>query len=313
MKASRLIFLFAAGVAASHASAVVSSSETYRFVNTATRWSGGNQFATDPDGWVTRATSESVGYNGLSGTVSVGGMAEYGLAKSFASGSGAGYYGLGQSGWVDRLTFTDTARTGQHGFVTVAVKYNWTLDYNEKAPVEVGSRVTVRAGNADAIAGQTPNVNCYTQFGCSTYHSSSITTWGLEGATASVTGSVNASGATGTLLAKMPITFGQTQTWQVSLSANAGYNQLDNWTLSVSQGSAFADHSLQWGGIVGVFDEAGNPVGAYGLASASGFDYRKAYVPAVPEPATSVLWALGIAASVIAARRRGCGASAERS
>lgn len=304
MQASRFVLLVAATFAATNAVAVAATTDTYRFVNSTTRWSGGNEFATNPDGWVTRSTTESVGYNGLTGSVNVGGSSEYGMAKSYASGSGAGYYGLAQSGWVDRLTFVDATRAGQKGFVTVAINYNWTFDYNESAPVDVGVRATVRAGTADAIAGQTPYVNCYVSFGCTTYFKSEVTTWGLGGASASVTGRVDPSGATGTLLARMPITFGQAATWQISLSANAGYNQLDNWTSSVSQGSAYADHSLRWGGIVGVFDDAGVAVSGYGLESVSGFDYRNAYTPAVPEPATSALWAVGLAAAAAAARRR---------
>jgi hypothetical protein len=60
---------------------------------------------------------------------------------------------------------------------------------------------------------------------------------------------------------------------------------------------AWADlgHTIGWGGISSVLDDAGNPIGTYtALSATSGFDYRNAYVSAVPEPRIAVLLFTGI-------------------
>lgn len=61
--------------------------------------------------------------------------------------------------------------------------------------------------------------------------------------------------------------------------------------------------TLTWGGMSDLRDADGNPVADYSVSSLSGTDYRYAIVPPpVPEPATLLLWLLGL--SLLAARQR---------
>lgn len=64
---------------------------------------------------------------------------------------------------------------------------------------------------------------------------------------------------------------------------------------------ALADlgHTFAWKGIESVVDQDGNAIPILSAISAdTGFDYRNAYVAAVPEPATWMLWALAVAAGL---------------
>ena len=71
--------------------------------------------------------------------------------------------------------------------------------------------------------------------------------------------------------------------------------------------TALADlgHTIGWGGISSVVDPAGNAVTAFSaLSASSGFDYRRAYVSAVPEPASALLWLAGVVAIGVMKRHR---------
>lgn len=64
-------------------------------------------------------------------------------------------------------------------------------------------------------------------------------------------------------------------------------------------------HTIAWGGIESVLDGAGNPVATYSaLSQTTGFDYRTAYVAAVPEPRTWLLFAVGMLMVVLPRARR---------
>lgn len=67
-------------------------------------------------------------------------------------------------------------------------------------------------------------------------------------------------------------------------------------------------HTLGWGGVQQVRDAAGNLIDTYAMTGlGSGFDFRQAYVSAVPEPQTIALWAAGLAfmAALSGRRRKG--------
>lgn len=71
--------------------------------------------------------------------------------------------------------------------------------------------------------------------------------------------------------------------------------------------SADIGHTLAWGGVQQVRDAGGNPVDTYAMTGmGSGFDFRQAYVTAVPEAPSLMLWLAGLATvAVRRARRRG--------
>ena len=74
---------------------------------------------------------------------------------------------------------------------------------------------------------------------------------------------------------------------------------------SSGQFAAFSNlgNTIGWGGIVSLTTAEGTPIGTYSASGDSGFDYRQAYVSAVPEPAPAVLLAGGLLA-LLALRRR---------
>lgn len=93
-----------------------------------------------------------------------------------------------------------------------------------------------------------------------------------------------------------------------------------NSTLNASElgtsGSASAQApTIYWGGLTSVTDEAGNAVD-YTVSSASGFNYALTAVPAVPEPSTWLMLAMGCGLLVLLTRltpwrspRPGCAGS----
>jgi hypothetical protein len=63
-------------------------------------------------------------------------------------------------------------------------------------------------------------------------------------------------------------------------------------------------HTIAWGGIESVVDEAGNPIGIFtAFSQTTGFDYRNAYVSAVPEPRSWLLLMVGVLAVLFRATR----------
>ena len=100
------------------------------------------------------------------------------------------------------------------------------------------------------------------------------------------------------------------QSWAMQL-------QLVGWARTRSQanviggggayvtGLADLGHTIGWGGISTVVDPAGNVVSGFSAVStSSGFDYRNAYVSAVPEPASPLLLLLGAGVIAVWKRRR---------
>lgn len=59
-------------------------------------------------------------------------------------------------------------------------------------------------------------------------------------------------------------------------------------------------HTIAWGGIESVVDGAGNPIDTYtAFSQTTGFDYRNAYVSAVPEPRIWLLLMVGMLVTVL--------------
>lgn len=93
----------------------------------------------------------------------------------------------------------------------------------------------------------------------------------------------------------IPVIFGQAVTlnYMLDMYSQVGTVTGGDGSPTSAVGSADYSHSLLWGGITGVFDANGDPVDMISATSASGFDYTRAYVSAVPIPAALWLFVSG--------------------
>jgi hypothetical protein len=82
-----------------------------------------------------------------------------------------------------------------------------------------------------------------------------------------------------------------------SASAGCGSGSCLAEVASDAFGQADLGQTLTWAGIAGLRDSDGAVVdlSRLSVSSSSGFDYRLAYTPPVPEPHALVLWPLGLA------------------
>lgn len=281
----RSIALAAASLlAAAQAQALTAETQ----VNNVVGWDASLPLVTNAVGFVRATSDNSVGMNGLTGRVSVGGMAEYGTAKAYASGSGDGFYGLSQARWLDWLTIDGGALNGQRGVLSFAIAYDWRLDYDPLAPFQGGALATITLDLDAAQVGQIATVDCSPGWGCNHLDADTLLTSG----TVVPAGVVSVAGATGIAHMELPFTFGATSFLDASLSAFVG-SSVGRSDLSVPSGSVFADQSLRWGGILSVKDASGQAV-AYSVTSASGLDYTQAVTSPVPEPGTYGLLCAGL-------------------
>jgi hypothetical protein len=275
----------------------------YTYVNNSTGWRSNQPMEINPIGFIRAASETSLGYNGLTGHVSVGGLSEYGTAKAYATGSREGFYGLSQAGWYDWLKIDGgPLLNGKQGMLSFAIGYDWRLAYNELAPFQASASVQVNLGSALATVKQSPTVECQTGFGCITFNADTLYSFASSGAFAATTGTVSNAGATGVAYFSMPFTFGATTFLNVSIIAAVG-SHIGSSDLSVSRGGVFADHSLNWGGIQAVQDASGNAV-TYQTAATSAFDYTRNLTTPVPEPSAAALLLLGLAGLGVWTRRR---------
>ncbi len=82
--------------------------------------------------------------------------------------------------------------------------------------------------------------------------------------------------------------------------------QIDGVGQMSGQGFSDLGNTIAWGGITALQDDTGAMVSDFSaLSVSSGFDYRNAYVSAVPEPGTLPLLLAGLAGVAWVARRRG--------
>lgn len=284
--------LFVASLAAANTPAT--------FVNNSVGLRNNLPMAINPQGFVRAESETSLGYNGKTGHVSVGGLSEYGVAKAYATGSREGFYGLSQAGWYDWLKIDGGALNGQTGHISFAIGYDWRLEYNELAPIDLRGQVSVNLGNNLATVWQSPTVECAAGAGCTTYNADRLFTHASGvNASALTVGAATREGAHGVAYFELPFVFGVATPLTVSISASVG-SHIGSSDLSVSRGSVFADHSLNWGGVVSVKDASGNAV-PYKAASTSAFDYTQPFTSAVPEPGAAGL--MGVGLLLLAVRR----------
>lgn len=118
---------------------------------------------------------------------------------------------------------------------------------------------------------------------------------------------------TGAIAGSAVVSLGDVVPLTMSLYANTtasavGRCASDGCAGGTVSSNSLADFSntLGWGGISALHDSNGDPIdlARLQLASDSGFDYRQAYVSAVPEPATAALWLASLTGLVFQLRRR---------
>ena len=98
----------------------------------------------------------------------------------------------------------------------------------------------------------------------------------------------------------MPVVFGDLLRMRISASVSAQANTENNYaqgfvaTIDTSAHAAF-EHTMAWGGIVELLDENGQAITDFtALSESTGFDYKDAYVSAVPAPAAAWLFSAGL-------------------
>ena len=110
-----------------------------------------------------------------------------------------------------------------------------------------------------------------------------------------------------TIAVNIPVIFGTYQnglsyTLDVLASASTSYSPYRPHP--ASSADSFADFTLSWGGITGVFDSHGNSMSGFTVTSASGFDYSQHSAAPIPEPETYTMLLAGLGLLGFAGRRR---------
>jgi len=113
----------------------------------------------------------------------------------------------------------------------------------------------------------------------------------------------------------MPVVFGDLLRMRISASVSAQANTENGYAgfVATIDTSAHADfeHTMAWGGILELLDENGQPITEFtALSESTGFDYKNAYVSAVPAPAAAWLFAAGLGVLGWRERRKGPGSNA---
>ena len=260
-------------------------------------------YATDPVGGFT-FTGISTNPAGASGAARFYGQSDYGVGRAALSASGPGFDAFLSSGWTDTLTFSSPGMSGQAGFVTVTLNYDWTMSAGSG-----GSSVT----RADVVFGLTldPAADSFVRIvsegihrvcspTCNDTHSPS-TLYSYDPVHYTFVPIAPAGAAPGSISFAVPIVFGGTYTSDVELDVLVAALGLDGG--AESDASVDASHSLHWGGISDVTDADGRSV-EYTLQSGSGTDYVHAITQAVPEPQTYALMLAGLILLASAQRQR---------
>lgn len=246
-------------------------------------------------------------YNGFAhawSQVDVAGVHVYSFSQAVAGGTGpvntnsqanasgffVDHFALSVPGAAAGALFTVTAQLRSHGLIYAVTTPGWTGAFQQNRADAVTSwqswtRVISSGGSnlAEVRAGQ----DCVerTAFGtpgCQDSGSIGLTTVSF----------VMASGGDGVEL--------DMRAWA---SATSSVNLVTG--MVQAEGVADLSNTVAWAGVLSLQDAGGAAVTDYTLrSSTSGFDYRSAYVSAVPEPASVVLWLGGLALLGAALRRR---------
>lgn len=230
------------------------------------------------------SASAEMGRIRMFGTAAASAIQNYQLASYAASFA----RGFAEARWDDNFTIDGGARNGQIGHLSAGFLVDGHFAYANDASVGLGAaldeyfRATLRlvngAGSGQDLfvgGGQRHQVD---------FHGD---TWG--------TYSNESFRAPGLWPVEFDFEFGtpiQISMWGDLKADATAYAAHAYYPDSTIMAIADFSHTMTWNGIAGITDSAGNPVTNYTVSSESGFDYR--FSPAVPEPSSAALLALGI-------------------
>lgn len=205
-----------------------------------------------------------------------------------------------RASWSDGLTINAAGLFGQTGFITAELDLSGNLGGSigpngerDNAFVDVTARVLGTGLSALDVMAMDPSLRtaCSGWAYCNRLYS------GYEGY-------FSYSNLPLTVQLSIPVYFGyQTSlSYTLDLYAYPSASTFGGGLGTAADGFADYSHTLNWGGITGVYDANGNPVLNFTVASTSGFDYRTSAV--VPLPATIWLLCSGLLSLFGVARPR---------
>ncbi|WP_056394078.1 PEP-CTERM sorting domain-containing protein [Massilia sp. Root418] len=217
-------------------------------------------------------------------------FSEYGILKgrtNAAAGWPVTSFAYSRASFQDNVVINFAGHEGETGFADIIVYYNWQQNVS---------------GNAASYANITLNFNgaAGTSF---EEHSVDASNPLNNSHTISTTASNGRD-----LLFSTPASFAVRADFRFGVAFSLGL-ALDTQTSAYgvtgeSMAAVFADKSAYWGGIDSIFTTQNDRVLDYALTSDSGIDYRQSFLPsAVPEPATSIMCALGLGIMALHRRR----------
>lgn len=211
------------------------------------------------------------------------GQASFGVLKASARGaalSETGSYQVRSSvGFDDQLTLISPGLEGTPARLKVELLFDRSLFYS-------GATHSNWATTGLSIGTPVDVLQYFEHLGCS------LT---IPGCIPHVTPSVGGEGiqfnwaSPKALVLTIPFVFGQATDLYLQLETGvfvSYYEAPSTWT-------AAASRSLYWGGITEVQDQLGQSV-PFEVSSASGTNYVQSFAPAVPEPSTYALFAIGL-------------------
>jgi hypothetical protein len=203
--------------------------------------------------------------------------------------SAAGY---GSASWNDYLTIGASGLLGQSGYITAELDLSGTLGGNIVGITAYGGETGINETVRMIGTGMTASCGGGWNYCASAYSDShsNLNTF--------------ASNLTPIITLLIPVIFGSQTGLTYTLDLLAGAFVGTRPGELASSVDSFADYTLSWGGITGVYEANGNSVSNFTTTSTSGFDYSQQAAAPVPEPETYAMLLAGLGLLGLMARRR---------